>query len=156
MSRTIRTLLVLLVVALLVLLGATVGYFLVQNADWVVVRFPTAQFDWDHPFPTVEYESPLALVMVASMLVGFIISVVLFAPSWIRRAWERRREKRFINSLEGELTELRNQPVDRPAPLEDLPEVPVHDKARGGVQEEDEDAALLAAALRETDQERGR
>jgi UPF0716 family protein affecting phage T7 exclusion len=150
MSRSLKVGLWMVLILLLLLVGATLGYFLVQNASWVVVRFPTVQVDRENPFPVVEYESPLAWVMAAAMLAGFVLGVLLFLPSWLRRVWERHRERRFITSLEGELTELRNLPVERPAPLEDLPD----EKAPARMSEEeelDEDAALLAAALREAD-----
>jgi UPF0716 family protein affecting phage T7 exclusion len=150
MSRSLKLALWLVLILLLLLAGATLGYFLVQNASWVVVRFPTVQLSREDPFPVVEYESSLAWVMAAAMLAGFVLGVLLFMPSWLRRVWERHRERRFITSLEGELTELRNLPVERPAPLEDLPDEKA--PARTGTDEGlDEDAALLAAALGEAE-----
>jgi len=153
-SRLVKTLSVSVLVLLLLFFGGTLTYFLAQNSEWVVVRYPTVQLDWSDPLPTVEYESPLALVMAISIVMGFVIAVVLFFPSWFRRAWERRRERRFINSLEGELTDLRNLPVDHPAPLEDLPETSTRRRPAPADSGTDEDAALLAAALREADEER--
>ena len=154
MSRTLKLVVWTVVIVLLLVSGGTLGYFLVQNASWVVIRFPTVQLDRESPLSTVEYESPLAWVMVAAMLVGLAVGVLIFLPSWLRRVWERHRERRFISSLEGELTDLRNLPVVSPAPLEDLPEE--RDAARG---EDDggvvEDAQLLATALREADEAAG-
>lgn len=149
MSRGLKAILISVVILILVSLGATLGYFLLQNGSWVVVRFPTAQADLEQPLSLVEYETPLAVVMAVSMGVGFLLAVVLFFPSWIRRVWERSRERRFITGLEDELTDLRNLPVNSPAPLEDLPD-PTGEEERGARNKKvmvDEDTALLAAAL---------
>lgn len=152
MSRGIKAILISAVILILVSLGATLGYFLIQNGSWVVVRFPTAQADLEQPLSLVEYETPLAVVMAVSMAVGFLLAVVLFFPSWIRRVWERSRERRFISGLEDELTDLRNLPVNSPAPLEDLPD-PAGEVGKGEGKRKkvivDEDTALLAAALRD-------
>jgi hypothetical protein len=148
----VRALVLFVLITLLVVVGGVTGYFLVQNADWVVIRFPTVSFDWQDPFPSVEYETPLPLVMVACLGVGFLLAFLLFFPSWIRRAWERQRERRFVSNLEGELSDLRNMPVTDPAPLEDLPETPTGTaRQRGDEEAQDEDQALLAAALRDAD-----
>jgi uncharacterized membrane protein YciS (DUF1049 family) len=158
MSRSLRGILIFLVVLLLVILGGTVGYFMVQNAQWVVVRFPTVQTDWSDPVPLVEYETPLPVVMAFAFGVGFLLAILIFAPSWLKRAVERRRERRFITNLEGELTDLRNMPVTHPAPLEDIDETPVRSGGRTEEQEgqgDDEDAALLSAALRGVEGEEG-
>jgi hypothetical protein len=143
-------------ILLLIVLGATLGYFLMQNGSWIVVRFPTVQMDWESPFPVVEYETPLAVVMAVALGVGFVLAALLFMPSWLKRAWERRREHRFITSLEGELTDLRNLPVTDPAPLEDLPDEGEGRRRPSKKVVVDEDAALLAAALQEVDEEPGR
>lgn len=156
MSRGLKVVLVSVLILLLIALGATLGYFLMQNGNWVVVRFPTAQLDIEEPFPTVEYESPLAVVMAGAMAAGFLLAVVLFLPSWARRLWERRRDRRFIDNLEGEITDLRNLPVEHPTPLEDLDEPGDGPRApRGPLKKrsDDDDDALLAAALREADEE---
>jgi len=156
-SRGLKAILVSVLILLLVSLGATLGYFLIQNGSWVIVRFPTAQVDLEQPLSLVEYETPLAVVMAVSMGVGFLLAVVIFFPSWIRRVWERSRERRFITGLEDELTDLRNLPVNSPAPLEDLPD-PADEEGKGERKSKvmvDEDTALLAAALRETNEDGG-
>lgn len=157
MSRTLKALLVFLVVLLLVALGGVVGYFLVKNSHWVVIRFPVLALSWDDPFPVEEYDTPLPLVMAVSFAAGLVLGLMVFVPSWLRRAVERRRERRFIRGLEGELSDLRNLPVTDPAPLEDIADEP--DGEGGGrrerAREQDEDEALLAAALREADRPGG-
>lgn len=149
MSKTLRGLLFALVILLLVIMGGTIGYFMVQNAQWVVLRFPAVQADWSDPLPMMEFETPLPVVMAVSFGLGLVLAVLIFSPSWLRRAWERRQERRFINSLEGELTDLRNMPVTDPAPLEDIDEIPLHLRQPDEGDAEDEEEALLAAALQE-------
>ena len=122
MARLLRTAAVLLTAAMLLAAGAALAVFLTYNAQWVVVRVPVLTGDWSRPFASNEYESPLAAVMLASAAAGAAVATLLLLPSWLRRAVERRRERRFIGELEGELADLRTLPVERPAPLEDLGE----------------------------------
>lgn len=157
MSQKLKGLILTVLILLLVVLSATLGYFMVLNAQWVVVRYPMIPTSLDDPVPLLEYEAPLAAVMAAAFGVGFLLAMLIFAPSWIKRAWERRQERRFIDNLEGELSDLRNMPVTDPAPLEDIDEEPSGRKLkREAASEEDEEAALLAAALQEPGEERGR
>jgi len=149
MTRGLRIALTSFVVVLLVGLGAVVGLFLVQNAQWVVLRAPWLRFRLDDPFLVAEYETPLYAVMAAAFVVGFVLAVLLFIPFWLRRSVERGRERRFIRGLEGELTDLRNLPVDHPAPLEDEPDAPREPSAAAAPSAEEEERALLAAALQD-------
>lgn len=141
---------------LLVGLVAVVVVFMVNNAHWVIVRFPTLQLDLEHPFPTVEYDVALPLVMLGSVIVGFLVATFLFLPGLLRRLWERQREHRFIKGLEGELAGLRTLPATEPAPLEDIPETPRPRAASGAAPPLPDEDELLAAALRDADREAGR
>jgi hypothetical protein len=129
-------------------MGAVSGYFLIRNAQWVVVRFPAAGQSWDHPLSILEFEAPLAAVMGMAFALGFLVAMLLLViPAWMRRGVERRRDRRFIRGLEGELTDLRNLAVTHPAPLEDVAEPPPPVAAETeGAEEEQE---LLAAALQD-------
>jgi hypothetical protein len=162
MSQKLKGLILAVLILLLVIVSGTLGYFMVLNSQWVVVRYPMIPDNLSDPVTLLEYESPLALVMAAAFGAGLLLGLLLFAPSWLKRAWERRQERRFITNLEGELTDLRNLPVNEPAPLEDLDEEPLHrrrererERARE-LEAEDEEAALLAAALSEEGKGAGR
>jgi uncharacterized membrane protein YciS (DUF1049 family) len=148
MTRGLRIAVTSFVVVLLVALGAVVGLFLVQNAQWVVLRAPWLRFRLDDPFLVAEYETPLYAVMAAAFVVGFALAVLLFIPFWLRRSVERGRERRFVRGLEEELTDLRNLPVDHPAPLEDEPDQP-RESSPPPPSAEEEERALLAAALQD-------
>jgi hypothetical protein len=149
MSRALRTAAIFLGVTLLIALGALVGYFLFKNAQWVIIRFPTVAARWEDPFPLDEFEAPLSLIVALSFIAGFAAALLLLVlPGWVRRGVERRREQRFIRGLEGELDDLRNLPVTEPAPLEDVAETPIEGAPPAETPEE-EDRALLAAALEE-------
>lgn len=149
MTRGLRIALTSFIVVLLVGVGAVVALFLVQNAQWVVLRAPWLRFRLDDPFLVAEYETPLYMVMAAAFVVGFALAVLLFVPFWLRRSVERGRERRFIRGLEGELTDLRNLPLDHPAPLEDEPDAPREASAPAAPSAEEEERALLAAALQD-------
>lgn len=153
MSRTLRSVLIFLGVILLLALGGVASVFLVQNSRWVTIRFPGLSFSWDAPFPMVEFETPLAVIIAAAFALGFVTALLLLViPGWIGRGVERQRERRFIRGLEGELTDLRNLPVTSPAPLEDVPEEPMSSPAAVEAPE-DEERALLAAALQAPERE---
>ncbi len=150
MKRGLKSLLLFCAILLLLAVGATLGLFLVQNSQWVVIRFPTVQMSWEKPFPIAEYETPLATIIIVAFASGFLLSFVLLLPSWLRRAMERFREKRFISHLEGELDDLRNLPVNVPAPLEDIEESQQKGKKRNSALDGEEDE-LLASAFQDLD-----
>lgn len=157
MSRWLRTL-----AFSLLFLTAGVAFwgsyhFLAQNNAWVILKIPFIQWDLNDPFPNLEYDAYLWLVMVVAFFVGALFAGLLFFPSWIRRGVERRRQRRYIHDLEGELADLRNLPVNSPAPLEDEP--PQGQEKRQSVdplQEEEEERALMRAALGDTAERPGR
>jgi hypothetical protein len=149
MSRPLRTAALFTSVVLLLGLGGVVGFFLFKNAQVVIIRFPGFAPRLDDPFPMLEFEGPLALIMAVAFICGVVVAMLLLVlPGWLRRGVERRREGRFIRGLEGELDDLRNLPISSPAPLEDvLEEGP---RARAASEEdaaEAEENLLLAAAL---------
>ncbi len=146
MNRTFRGLLLLVAVSMLISVGAVLGFFMFHNAQWVVVHVPTLTLKWDDPFSVVEYETPLAMALAAAFAIGGVVTAFLFLPARLRRAVERRRERRFISNLEGELTDLRNLPLTGPAPLEDMDDAPV-DRDEEKLTSAEEDEALLIAAL---------
>ena len=147
MNRSFRGALLFVVVLLLISVGAVLGFFMFHNAQWVVVHIPVVTFQWDSPFSVVEYETPLAMALAVGVGLGCVVTTVVFLPARLRRALERRRERRFISNLEGELTDLRNLPLTGPAPLEDMDDSPV-DRDRDDTRTSaEEDEALLIAAL---------
>ncbi len=119
MQRLLKGSLLLLAIILLIALGGVLTFFLLRNAQWVVIRVPMLEPSWSDPLAVAEYETPLALVMVGACAVGALLALLALVPATLRRAVERRRERRFLGDLEQELSELRNLPVTSPAPLED-------------------------------------
>jgi hypothetical protein len=149
MSRPLRTVAIFTSVVILLALGGVSGFFLFKNAQWVIVRFPGLAARLDDPFPMLEFEAPLALIIAVAFICGFVLAMLLLVlPGWLRRGVERRREHRFIRGLEGELDDLRNLPIRDPAPLEDVPdEGPRARPPSEAEAAEAEESALLAAAL---------
>ncbi len=146
MNRTFRGALLSVVVLLLISVGVVLGFFMFKNAQWVVIHIPTVTMDWDAPFSVIEYETPLAMAFAAAFALGCVVTALIFLPARLRRALERRRERRFITNLEEELTDLRNLPLTGPAPLEDMDDSPV-DRDEDDRTSAEEDEALLIAAL---------
>jgi hypothetical protein len=70
MSHTLRRFLLLIVLMVFACLVVVLVFFLQENSQWVVIRFPTLQLSWEDPFPIVEYEARLWLVMLAFGLTG--------------------------------------------------------------------------------------
>ena len=138
--------LLLVVVLLLISVGAVLGLFMFKNAQWVVIHIPTVNLDWSDPLPVLEYETPLAMAMAMAFALGCVVATLVFLPSRLRRALERRRERRFITNLEGELSDLRNLPLTGPAPLEDMDDEPVR-RGTERISSAEEDEALLLSAL---------
>ena len=147
MNRSFRGALLFVVVLLLISVGAVLGFFMFQNAQWVVIHIPTVTLDWDSPFSVVEYETPLAMALAVAVALGCVVTTLVFLPARLGRALERRRERRFITNLEGELTDLRNLPLTGPAPLEDMDDSPVERDRDHRKSSAEEDEALLIAAL---------
>lgn len=147
MNRSFRGLLLFIAVLVLISVGAVLGFFMFHNAQWVVVHVPTLTLQWEDPFSVVEYETPLAMALAVAFAVGFVVTGLMYLPARLRRALERRRERRFISNLEGELTDLRNLPLTGPAPLEDMDDSPVDRDREEKMTSAEEDEALLIAAL---------
>ena len=63
--------------------------FTLQNADTVPVRFIAWRF-----------ESPLALVIALTLIVGAAVSALIAAPAALRRSWQRAREAKHAAELE--------------------------------------------------------
>ena len=66
MSQKLKGLILTVLILLLVVLSGTLGYFMVLNAQWVVVRYPMIPTSLSDPVPLLEYEVPLAAVMAAA------------------------------------------------------------------------------------------
>lgn len=120
MSRGLKLVVAVVVLLVLLVAGGAVALFLVENADWVVIRVPVLRADISDPIASELWEMPLAALLAISFGAGLLLASLLLVPGALRRAFERGRQRRFIDELEGELADLRNLPVTAPAPLEDL------------------------------------
>jgi hypothetical protein len=132
-------------------------YFGMLNTRWVVLRVPLVQWVLSDPFPAIEYEAPLWVIMLLSFLSGLVLALLLgVLPAWIKRGVERGRDRRFIHNLEGELTDLRNLPINNPAPLEDVTEdlLPPADAGSARAPTE-QDLDLLVERLQDASPRRG-
>ena len=79
-------------------LGAGAIVFALENNTMVSLTFLTAQF-----------QSSLAVVIVLTLIVGFILGVILSVPSILRRSFMIMGLKRQKNDLAAEADALREQ-----------------------------------------------
>lgn len=139
MFRAIKILGWFLGIVLLLIVGAAVALFFSENKQWVAMSWPYPQLSFDEPFGVHTFEVVLG-VAAAGWLVAVLLggaALVLF-PLYLRRT---RQYMSSIKKLEKELVALRNLPFKAPAPLEDLPDAPVHS--------DDEEPDLEGNLLRE-------
>ncbi|PID38427.1 MAG: hypothetical protein CSB49_05640 [Proteobacteria bacterium] len=141
---------------------AVVAAFVAENGSWALVKVPVVGSSLGKPLSWIAYEAHQGGLLVGCFVAG-VVSVVLLLliPLSLRRGYERRRRERFIGALEGELSDLRNLPLTQPAPYEDIDEAPPSNPsgpsgsaAKGRKRRrliEDDDEALLIAALQEPD-----
>ncbi len=152
MRRLLKGTLWFIVITLLVCLGSVLTLFMLRNAQWVVIRVPLLGTSLSEPLAVAEYETPLAAVMMAACLVGGVLATMAQLPFALRRAVERRRERRFMTDLEEELSDLRSLPVDSPAPMEDPELFGDNDGEGDGGSDE---AALFMESLQRDEHEKG-
>jgi uncharacterized integral membrane protein len=84
------------------ILAAFTIFFAFQNNDSVTVNF-------------LQYEvtSSLALIIIASMCIGFLISIIIFLPRAIADSWKARLQNREIAKLKKRLND---EPIQYEAP----------------------------------------
>jgi uncharacterized integral membrane protein len=85
-----------LILSLVIAVFAVV--FTLQNADTVPVRFVAWRF-----------ESPLALVIALTLIIGAAASALLAAPNALRRSWQLSREERHSAELESRVKALEQE-----------------------------------------------
>lgn len=101
--RNTRRILLLLVG---VMIGVAIVLFILTNKNPVVLSFLY--------FETVPVWS--SLLVLSSMAVGATLALIYTLWISMRYRSKLRRMKRYIRSVEGELTAFRNQPLDDPIP----------------------------------------
>lgn len=62
-------------------------------------------------------EVPLVTVVFWSFVVGVLISLLLFISVWVKLSVQLRSANRRAQALEGEVTVLRNRPIEESADL---------------------------------------
>jgi uncharacterized integral membrane protein len=60
---------------------------------------------------------PLITVVFWSFVIGMLVSLFIFISMFIRQSVELRSTRRRIKALEGEVTALRNRPIEESAEL---------------------------------------
>ncbi|MFH1132245.1 MAG: hypothetical protein V1754_12985 [Pseudomonadota bacterium] len=142
MNRVLRSILLLLLIGSVLLIGGTAFLFGTKNAHWVVVWVPILNWNWSNPLHFIDYELRLFAVMTGSFFAGVLLVGIFFVPSWIRRGVLRRRDRQFINGLEAEIADLRNLPIEYPAPFEDFETKRSGKKTPNDDSDEDENALI--------------
>lgn len=124
MLRAIKILGYTLGVLFVLTAGAAAALFFSENAQWVPISLPYPRVSFDEPFGVHTFEV-LVGVATAGWLVALacLLAAVVLLPLYLRRT---RQLNSMIKRLERELVALRNLPFQAPAPLEDLPDEPVH------------------------------
>lgn len=107
----------------LALASAWVGAFAMHNRHWVPLNLPDLGIELGDASGVVLLEAQLAWLVLGACGVGFVAAVLLIAlPGAMKAAFRRRRDRRLIDALEGELADLRRLQVLEPTPLDDLAE----------------------------------
>jgi len=96
-----------LILSLVIAVFAVV--FTLQNADTVPVRF----ISW-------RFESPLALVIALTLIIGAAASALLAAPAALRRSWQLSREERHSAELEAHVKALEQEIETRDRRIREL------------------------------------
>ena len=118
MGRALRIGAVLLVAAALILVGIEVGMFIRMNDAWVTLRWPLPR-GTAGAVGAIAYESPAWVLCLGWVVAAiFAVATVLWFPVYLTR---RRQARAEIARLEREVADLRNLPINSPAPLADLP-----------------------------------
>jgi putative membrane protein len=84
--------LIFILIALIIAIIAVI--FALQNAITITVSF----FFW-------QFDGSLALILLLTLALGFLISFFATLPALIRRSWTIAGQKRRINTLEKQLVE---------------------------------------------------
>ncbi|NCJ07639.1 DUF1049 domain-containing protein [Synechococcales cyanobacterium C] len=79
---------------LAIAIAALAILFALQNADLATIRLGVWVFD-----------SPLALVLLVTLAIGFLLGLMVSVPALVRRGWQLSNCKRTIQVFEAELTE---------------------------------------------------
>ena len=83
--------------------------FALQNADPVLIHFGI----W-------VVESPLALILLITLGIGFVVGLLVSMPAILARGWKSSSRKRTIQALEDELIEKEQQLADQKKRIEFL------------------------------------
>ena len=94
--------LIFILIALIIAIIAVI--FALQNAITITISFFLWQFD-----------GSLALVLLLTLALGFLISFFATLPALIRRSWTIAGQKRRINTLEKQLleSETKSEALDK-------------------------------------------
>ncbi|MFH1687186.1 MAG: LapA family protein [bacterium] len=65
---------------------------------------------------------PLITVVAYSVAAGVFVSLMLFISVWLKQSMQLRATRRRIRALEGEVTVLRNRPIEESADMLKPPE----------------------------------
>ncbi|MEM9491447.1 MAG: hypothetical protein AAGC55_20040 [Myxococcota bacterium] len=108
-----------------IIVGVSVGLFLVENDRWERVHL--------HPWLAWALGDTPREAWLPALMAGWLVAILLggtLLVGSLRYVWRRRQADSRIAALERELIELRNLPLTRPAPFEDVSEQPDRDIAR--------------------------
>jgi hypothetical protein len=127
--RWLRLLALATAIVAMIGVGVVVGLFLVANSGWVKVDVPP----WLMRLALFEHRQHqlwLPALIGGWLATALLLSLLVVWSMWY--VWRRRQYETLIGHLEQELASLRNLPLNEPAPLEDLPELPSAAAARVG------------------------
>ena len=119
MVRLVRLALWAILILAILGVGGIGGLFLVANGSWVEIAVP--------PWLTGLFGAAPVEVWLPALLGGWLLCALLAGGLLVWSmfyVWRRRQYESLIGEIESELADLRNLPLDEPAPLEDLPERP--------------------------------
>lgn len=69
------------------------------------------------PLFSADYNVPLTVVVFWSLVAGAILSALLFVSMYLKLSMQAHSSQKRIRALEGEVTMLRNRPIEESADL---------------------------------------
>lgn len=109
-------------------LAAMLIFFALQNPQAVRLHF----FKWESAF-----EVPVWLIVIVSLLIGFVLPSVVLIGVLIRDIRIMRRQRKHLSRMEQELNKLRNLPLEGEVIPEDEPEEQGMEGVENEVEQED-------------------